>query len=350
MAACGSNDPAQTWTLYANGSLTPASNPGNSLTTCTDGNPACDAKIEQLASNNGELVAIAHEPSSGADIPQTWEETPPSLNGGIIQSYWQSASDAGNASFTASVSASTPWCMQQCSNSDCGDPSLDSSLVVSSVCDERLNQMWYNDSSMIRSVSNDECVTICGITAAEAAASTLSEGNISLAETCTGAGSAYYNMETRPCTGAANQLWQWQPTPVGSVMYNAETKQAVTVCSDLVPWCGYLLLLSFDSTWSARHLTATALPSSASAVSQFQGFVPAPLSKATAAGPQSSVPVSAESSDFSVPPAPAAPSEDTATIESFGDAEPVPVPDVVSGSSSSSNAYPPPPPTVTSAS
>lgn len=67
-----------------------------------------------------------------------------------------------------------------------------------------------------------------------------------------------------------------------------------------------------------------------------------------AAGPQSSVPVSAESSDFSVPPAPAAPSEDTATIESFGDAEPVPVPEAVSDSSS--NAYAPPPPTVTSAS
>lgn len=73
MAACGSNDPAQTWTLYANGSLTPVSNPGSSLTTCTDGNPACDAKIEQLASNNGELVAIAYE-----QTPQTWEETPPS--------------------------------------------------------------------------------------------------------------------------------------------------------------------------------------------------------------------------------------------------------------------------------
>lgn len=171
--------------------------------------------------------------------------------------------------------------MQQCSNGDCGDASLDSSLVVSSVCDERLNQMWYNDSSMIRSVCSDECITICGITAAEAAASTQSGGNSSLADTCTGAGSPYYNIETRPCSGAANQLWRWQATPVGSVLYNADTKHAITVCSDLVPWCGYLLLLSFDSTWSARHLSATQLPSSLSAVNQFQAFVPAALTKAT---------------------------------------------------------------------
>lgn len=79
MAACGNNNPAQTWTLYANGSLTPASNTGSSLTTCTDGNPGCDAKIEQLVSNgDGQLVAIASAPSIGDLSLQMWEETPPS--------------------------------------------------------------------------------------------------------------------------------------------------------------------------------------------------------------------------------------------------------------------------------
>ena len=199
------------------------------------------------------------------------------IEGSLIQNYWQIASNAGNASFTAAVSSSTPWCMQRCSNGDCGDASLDSSIVISSICDERLNQMWYNDSSMIRSVSDDECVTICGITATEAAGA---ESNASLADTCTGAGSDYYNMETKPCTGAANQLWQWDSTPVGSVLFNADTEQAITVCSDLEPWCGYLLLLSFDSSWSARRLTGVRPPSSLSAVDQFQAFVPAALTKA----------------------------------------------------------------------
>lgn len=167
--------------------------------------------------------------------------------------------------------------MQQCSNGDCGEAALDSSLVISSVCDERLNQMWYNDSSTIRSIFNDECISICGISASEAAGA---QGNASLADTCTGAGSDYYNIETKPCTGAANQIWQWQSTPVGSVLYNPDAKQAITVCSDLEPWCGYLLLLSFDASWSARRLTGVRLPSNLSAITEFQAFVPASLAKA----------------------------------------------------------------------
>ena len=169
--------------------------------------------------------------------------------------------------------------MQRCSSSDCGDDALDASIVVSSICDERLGQMWYNDSSMIRSRLTDECVTICGISAAEASAS---QGSTSLAATCLGKGSDFYNIETRACTGAPNQLWDWTATPVGSVLFNKYTNQAVTVCSDLEPWCGFLLLLTFDGSWSARRLTGVQLPANMSAVTPFQAFTGASLTKAQA--------------------------------------------------------------------
>ena len=169
--------------------------------------------------------------------------------------------------------------MQRCSSSDCGDASLDASVVVSSICDERLGQMWYNDTSMIRSRLTDECLTICGISAADASDS---EDNSSLAATCLGKGSDYYNVETRTCTGAANQLWERITTTVGSVLFNVETNQAVTVCSDLEPWCGFLLLLGFDASWSARRLTGVQLPSNMSAITEFQTFSTAVLTKAQA--------------------------------------------------------------------
>jgi hypothetical protein len=169
--------------------------------------------------------------------------------------------------------------MQRCSSSDCGDASLDASVVVSSICDERLGQMWYNETSMIRSRLTDECLTICGISAAEASDS---EDNSSLAAICLGKGSDYYNVETRTCTGAANQLWEWITTTVGSVLFNVETNQAVTVCSDLEPWCGFLLLLGFDATWSARRLTGVQLPGNMSAITEFQTFSTAALTKAQA--------------------------------------------------------------------
>ena len=111
------------------------------------------------------------------------------IDGSLIQNYWGSSGTA-NASFTAAVSASSPWCMQRCSNSDCGDASLDAVIVVSSICDERLGQMWYNDTSMIRSRLTDECLTICGLSAADASASSSGSGS-STADTCLGAGSDY---------------------------------------------------------------------------------------------------------------------------------------------------------------
>lgn len=316
LAACGNELPAQTWSLYANGTLEPASNPGDFLTLCEDGVAGCDPKIMQLISSEGQLTTIAPPSRTGVMASETWEQLSPSkasmythaqsrdcvckaqpvthrhhihrlvehhmlgkhagVNGSLIQNYWQTASNSGSASFTAAVSASTPWCMQRCSNGDCGDAALDSSLVISSVCDERLDQMWHNDSGTIRSVLNDDCVTICGITSTEAAEA---QGDASLAVTCTGAGSDYYNIEARPCTGAANQQWQWQATAVGDVLFSVHTQQAITVCSDLEPWCGYLLLLSFDSSWSARRLTGVRLPSNLSAITQFQTFQPGALTK-----------------------------------------------------------------------
>ena len=204
------------------------------------------------------------------------------LNGSLMQSFFGSTGTA-NASFSAAVSASTPWCMQRCSSSDCGDASLDASIVVSSICDERLGQMWYNDSSMIRSRLNDECITICGISAAEAS---ISQGNISLAASCSGKGSDYYNIETRACNGAANQVWSWTVTPIGSVLFNKYTDQAVTVCSDLEPWCGFLLLLTFDGSWSARRLTGVQPPTNISAVTPFQTFYGAALTKTEASTPE----------------------------------------------------------------
>ncbi len=177
--------------------------------------------------------------------------------------------------------------MQRCSSSDCGDASLDASVVVSSICDERLGQMWYNDTStssstLIRSRLTDECLTICGISTAEASDS---EDNSSLAATCLGKGSDYYNVETRTCNGSANQVWEWISTSVGSVLFNVYTNQAVTVCSDLEPWCGFLLLLGFDGTWSARRLTGVQLPGNMSAITEFQTFSGAALTKAQASLP-----------------------------------------------------------------
>lgn len=169
--------------------------------------------------------------------------------------------------------------MQRCSSSDCGDAGLDSSIVLSSICDERLGQMWYNSSSTIRSRLNDECMTICGISTAEAQAS---QSSTSLAASCLGKGSDYYNIETRACSGAPNQLWEWTPTHAGSVLFNKETSQGVKVCSDLEPWCGFLLLLSFDATWSARRLTAVRLPANLSEVTAFQTFSAAVPTKAQA--------------------------------------------------------------------
>ena len=199
-------------------------------------------------------------------------------NASLIQNFFGSTGTA-NASFTAAVSASSPWCMQRCSSSDCGDAGLDSSIVLSSICDERLGQMWYNQSSTIRSRLNDECITICGISTAEARAS---KGNTSLAASCLGKGSDYYNIETSTCSGAPNQLWEWVPTPAGPVLFNKETSQAIKVCSDLEPWCGFLLLLTFDATWSARRLTAVRLPTNLSDVNAFQTFSAAVPTKAQA--------------------------------------------------------------------
>lgn len=186
----------------------------------------------------------------------------------LIQNFFGRTGTA-NASFTAAVSANSPWCMQRCSSSDCGDAGLDSSIVLSSICDERLGQMWYNQSSTIRSRLNDECLTICGISTAEARAS---KGNTSLAASCLGKGSDYYNIETSVCRGALNQVWEWVSTPLGSVLFNRETSQSIKVCSDLEPWCGFLLLLTFDASWSARRLTAVRLPSNLSDVNAFQTF------------------------------------------------------------------------------
>lgn len=169
--------------------------------------------------------------------------------------------------------------MQRCSSSDCGDASLDASVVVSSICDERLGQMWYNDTTMIRSRLTDECLAICGISATEASDS---EDSSSLAATCLGKGSDYYNIETQACTGADNQVWEWISTSVGSVLFNMYTNQAVTVCSDLEPWCGFLLLLGFDGTWSARRLTGVQLPANMSAITPFQTFSGAALTKTQA--------------------------------------------------------------------
>lgn len=196
-------------------------------------------------------------------------------NASLIQNFFGSTGTA-NASFTAAVSANSPWCMQRCSNSDCGDEGLDSSIVLSSICDERLGQMWYNQSSTIRSRLNDECVTICGISTAEARAS---KGNTSLAASCLGKGSDYYNIETSVCSGAPNQVWEWAPTPVGAVLFNRDTSQSIKVCSDLEPWCGFLLLLTFDASWSARRLTAVRLPTNLSDVTAFQTFDAAVPSK-----------------------------------------------------------------------
>ncbi|DBA73925.1 TPA: hypothetical protein ACH3X2_009573 [Trebouxia sp. C0005] len=333
LATCGNDSPAQTWTLFANGSLEAQSVPGEFLAVCATGAIGCDSKIMELISNDGQMVTVAAE-TDDTVASEGWEEVPPSTNGSLIHNFWGSTGTA-NASFSAAVAASAPWCMQRCSSSDCGDASLDASVVVSSICDERLGQMWYNDTSMIRSRLTDECLTICGISAADASDS---EDNSSLAATCLGKGSDYYNVETRTCTGAANQLWEWITTTVGSVLFNVETNQAVTVCSDLEPWCGFLLLLGFDASWSARRLTGVQLPSNMSAITEFQTFSTAVLTKAQAGEIEPTVVNT--STPYTVPPAPEAPSEDTATIESVGTAEVVP--DVAEP------APPPPPPAASS--
>ena len=64
--------------MFANGTLQPASNPEDALTTCADGSPGCDAKIMQLMSTDGQLMTIAPKQNAGALTLQTWEETPPS--------------------------------------------------------------------------------------------------------------------------------------------------------------------------------------------------------------------------------------------------------------------------------
>ncbi|KAL3148338.1 hypothetical protein ABBQ38_013795 [Trebouxia sp. C0009 RCD-2024] len=320
MAGCGNSSPAQTWALYANDTLEPQSNRGSFLSVCTPGAAGCNPKIMGLFSNDGQLVTVANNTDEAATLG-SWEQVPPSTNASLIQNFFGSTGTA-NASFSAAVSASSPWCMQRCSGSDCGDATLDSSIVLSSICDERLGQMWYNDSTTIRSRLTDECITICGISTAEAHAS---KGNTSVAASCLGKGSDYYNIETQACSGGVNQLWEWAPTPAGSVLFNRDTSQAIKVCSDLEPWCGFLLLLTFDASWSARRLTGVRLPTNLSDVTAFQTFSAAVPTKVQAGELKPTVVDT--TGPYSVPPAPAAPSGNQASIESFDGEGAVPFPD-----------------------
>lgn len=77
MAGCGNNSPAQTWTLYANDTLEPQSNPGSSLSVCTSGASGCNAKIIDLFSNDGQLITLANNTSEAAALG-TWEQLAPS--------------------------------------------------------------------------------------------------------------------------------------------------------------------------------------------------------------------------------------------------------------------------------
>lgn len=75
MAACSNNSPAQTWSWYANGSLTPLSDPGSFLTLCTDGAAGCNAKIMQLVGSEGDMMTIGNDTAAAAE---SWDQAPPS--------------------------------------------------------------------------------------------------------------------------------------------------------------------------------------------------------------------------------------------------------------------------------
>lgn len=77
MAGCGNSSPPQMWTLYANDTLEPQSNPGSFLSVCTPGAAGCNAKIMGLFSNDGQLITIANSTSEAA-VSGTWEQTSPS--------------------------------------------------------------------------------------------------------------------------------------------------------------------------------------------------------------------------------------------------------------------------------
>ncbi|KAL0033192.1 hypothetical protein WJX79_009008 [Trebouxia sp. C0005] len=111
LATCGNDSPAQTWTLFANGSLEAQSVPGEFLAVCATGAIGCDSKIMELISNDGQMVTVAAE-TDDTVASEGWEEVPPSTNGSLIHNFWGSTGTA-NASFSAAVAASAPWCMQR---------------------------------------------------------------------------------------------------------------------------------------------------------------------------------------------------------------------------------------------
>ena len=75
LAGCSNDSPAQTWSWYANGSLTPLSNPGNFLAVCSEASPGCNAKIVEMIANDGEMVTIANDTAAAAE---SWEDASPS--------------------------------------------------------------------------------------------------------------------------------------------------------------------------------------------------------------------------------------------------------------------------------
>jgi len=77
LATCGNDSPAQTWTLFANGSLEAQSVPGEFLAVCTTGAVGCDSKIMELISNDGQMVTIAAD-TDDTPASEGWEEVPPS--------------------------------------------------------------------------------------------------------------------------------------------------------------------------------------------------------------------------------------------------------------------------------
>lgn len=78
MAGCGNSSPQQMWTLYANDTLEPQSNPGSFLSVCsTPGAAGCNAKIMGLFSNDGQLMTIANFTSEAA-ASGSWEQVSPS--------------------------------------------------------------------------------------------------------------------------------------------------------------------------------------------------------------------------------------------------------------------------------
>ena len=74
IASCSNDTPAQTWSWYANGSLTPQSNPGSFLTTCTAGSVGCNAEIMNMISNDGEMMTISNDTAAAAE---SWDQTAP---------------------------------------------------------------------------------------------------------------------------------------------------------------------------------------------------------------------------------------------------------------------------------